>query len=283
MRRFAASLASDLAEGELLTYASAMAFRALFAAIPLALAFLALLGFFDLTQVWTLDIAPSLQPTLGPAFGVVDGTARQILITRQGFWLTLGLALAIWQLSSTVRVTADALDRIFGVENTRKLHEWLGVSIAVSIGVALCLIAAAVGIYFGREITGSLFGPGTLADTAGFVLSLAVAVLGLLVANALLLRFMPGERVRWRFVGIGSLVTVIAWALATAAFGAYVTFVIDYQDLFGSLALPFVLLFYLNFSALFFLIGVWLERRRHTGVERPLQVETSDTTEDPNA
>jgi hypothetical protein len=40
-----------------------------------------------------------------------------------------------------------------------------------------------------------------------------------------------------------------------------------------------VLIFYLNFSALFFLIGVWLERRRHTGVERPLQTETSDTVE----
>jgi len=281
LRRFAASLASDLAEGELLTYASAMAFRALFAAIPLALALLAILGFFDLSQVWTLDIAPNLQSTLGPAFGLVDGTVKQILVTRQGFWLTLGLALAIWQLSSTVRVTADALDRIFGVENTRRLHEWLGVSIAVSIGVAVCLIVAAVGIYFGPEITGSLFGPGTLADIAGFVLSLAVAVLALLVANALLLRFMPGERVKWRFVGTGSLVTVVAWGLATAGFGVYVTFVIDYQDLFGSLALPFVLLFYLNFSALFFLIGVWLERRRHTGVERPLQVETSDTTEDP--
>ena len=88
---------------------------------------------------------------------------------------------------------------------------------------------------------------------------------------------MPGERVRWRFAGTGAVVTVVAWGLATFAFGVYVTWVIDYASLFGSLALPFVLLFYLNFAALFFLIGVWLERRRHTGVERPLQTETSDT------
>jgi len=91
---------------------------------------------------------------------------------------------------------------------------------------------------------------------------------------------MPGERVRWRFAGTGAVVTVVAWGLATFAFGVYVTWVIDYASLFGSLALPFVLLFYLNFAALFFLIGVWLERRRHTGVERPLQTETSDTIED---
>lgn len=277
-RRFAAALASDLAEGELLTYASAMAFRALFAAIPLALAFIALLGFLNLTAVWTVDIAPSVHATLGdPGFAVVDSTVQQILATQQGFWLTLGLALAVWQLSSTVRVTADALNRLFGVENKRRLRDWLGVSIAVSLGVGLCLIVAAVAIYFGAEITEALFGPGTLASIGGVILSVATPVAAMLIAIALLLRFMPGERVRWRFAGTGAVVTVVAWGLATFAFGVYVTWVIDYASLFGSLALPFVLLFYLNFAALFFLIGVWLERRRHTGVERPLQTETSDT------
>ena len=141
-RRFARALASDLAEGELLTYASAMAFRTLFAAIPLALAFIALLGFFDLSSVWTVGLAPGIQPTLGPAFPLLDETVKRILVERQGFWLTLGLALAVWQLSSTVRVTADALNRLFGVENKRRLRDWLGVSVAVSLGVALRLIGA---------------------------------------------------------------------------------------------------------------------------------------------
>jgi membrane protein len=277
LRRFASALASDLTEGEILTYASAMAFRTLFAAIPLALAFIALLGFLDLTQVWTADLAPTVQPTLGPAFPLLDGTVKRILVERQGFWLTLGLALAVWQLSSTIRVTADALDRIFGVENDRRLREWLGVSIAVSLGAALCLVVAAIGIYFGTAITERLFGPGPVAYVLGFITGWAIAAVAMLAAIALILRYMPGERVKWRFAGTGAVVTVVAWLLATAAFGVYATWVVDYGNLFGGLALPFVLLFYLNFSALFFLIGVWLERRRHTGVERPLQVETHDT------
>ena len=103
-----------------------MAFRALFAAMPLALAFIALLGFLNLTAAWTIDIAPSVHATLGdPGFSVVDSTVQQILASRQGFWLTLGLALAVWQLSSTVRVTAGALNRLFGVENKRRLRDWL--------------------------------------------------------------------------------------------------------------------------------------------------------------
>lgn len=274
VRRFLGALAGDLAEGEILTYASAMAFRVLFASIPVALAFLALLGFLDLTLVWTLDVAPSIHATVGdPAFALLDSTVRRILGTRQAFWLTLGLALAIWQLSSIVRVTADALDRLYGVENRRRLREWLGVSIAV----ALCLIVAAVAIYFGPELAGSVSGGSAIASLGALLLSWALAVVAMFAAIALLLRYMPGERVRWRFAGTGALVTVVAWSLATAGFGAYITWVVDYGSLFGNLAFPFVLLLYLNFSALFFLIGVWLERRRHTGLERPLQVETEDT------
>lgn len=41
-----------------------------------------------------------------------------------------------------------------------------------------------------------------------------------------------------------------------------------------------MLLFYLNFAALAFLLGVWLERRRYTGVERPLQVASADTADE---
>ena len=47
--------------------------------------------------------------------------------------------------------------------------------------------------------------------------------------------------------------------------------------LFGNLAFPFVLPFYLNFGALAF--RVWLERRRHTGLERPLPVASADTSD----
>ena len=278
LRGFVSALAGDLAEGELLTYASAMAFRVLFASIPFALFAFALIGFLNLTPAWTVDIAPSLRPNLpDPAFLLLDGTVRQALATRQGFWLTLGLLLAVWQMSSTVRVTADALDRIYGIDDERTMRRWLGTSIAVAAAAGVCLLVAAVAIYLGSHIVEWLLGPTILASIAGFVLSWAVALLTMLLAVGLVLRYAPGERVKWRWVGTGALATVATWGLATAAFGAYVGWLIDAPSLFGGLAFPFVLLLYLNFAALAFLVGVWLERRRYTGVARPLQVPTADT------
>ncbi len=281
VRRFISALAGDLAEGELLTYASAMAFRVLFASIPFALFTFALIGFLDLAPAWTVDIAPSLRPSLpDPAFLLLDGTVRQALLTRQGFWLTVGFLLAIWQMSSTVRVTADALDRIYGIDDQRTMRRWLGTSIAVALAAGACLLAAAVAIYLGSQIIEWLLGASVLASIAGFVLPWALALGAMVLAVGLVLRYAPGERVKWRWVGTGTVVTVATWGLATAAFGAYVGWLIDYPSLFGSLAFPFVLLFYLNFAALAFLVGVWVERRRHTGVERPLRVSSADTADE---
>jgi membrane protein len=283
IKAFVRSLAADLGEGELLTYASAMAFRALFAAIPLTLFAFALLGFLNLTPVWDVHLAPMARATFpDPAFLLIDSTVRQILGTRQGFWLTLGLALAIWQLSSTVRVTADALDRVYGVEDERTMRRWLATTILLAVGVTILLLAAAVTIYLGSQVVEWLFGPSTVAAVIGFFVRWAIALAAMLGAVGLLLRYAPGERVKWRWVGTGALATVVAWALGSLAFGAYVTWVIDYGSLFGSLAAPFVLLFYLNFSALAFLVGVWLERRRHTGTDRPLQQPTTDTDRRPD-
>lgn len=278
VRGFVSALAGDLGEGELLTYASAMAFRVLFASVPSVLFAFALLGFLDLTATWTVDIAPSLRQSIpAPAFLLLDGTVRQALVERQAFWLTLGFLLALWQLSSTVRVTADALDRIYGIDDKRTMRRWLGTSIAVALGAGICLLAATVAIHLGAQIAEWLLGPSVLASIAGFGLRWAIALATMLVAVGLVLRYAPGERVKWRWVGTGALATVVAWTLASVAFGAYVGWVIDYRSLFGGLAFPFVLLLYLNVAALAFLVGVWFERRRYTGVERPLQIPAADT------
>ena len=54
-------VAECFAEHGLLTYASAIAFRALVALVPLTLLGLALLGVFGLEDVWTDTMAPALK------------------------------------------------------------------------------------------------------------------------------------------------------------------------------------------------------------------------------
>src|SRR4051812_24879488 len=105
---------------DVLTYASAIAFRVLFALVPVTLCVLGLLGGLGLQDVWTSHAVPQLRESLSPpAFKLLDDTARQVLSQQQTFWITLGAGLAVWEMSSAVRAIMGVFDRIYECDRKR--------------------------------------------------------------------------------------------------------------------------------------------------------------------
>src|SRR3954469_1209019 len=98
------------ADNDLLTYASAISFRVLFAVVPLTLLGLGLLGAFGLTEVWGSDVAPQVRHEVSPAgFQVIDDTVRKVLAEKQFFWVTAGAVIAIWEVSGAMRALMTVL------------------------------------------------------------------------------------------------------------------------------------------------------------------------------
>jgi membrane protein len=105
-------------------FASAMAFRVVLALVPFLLFVLALLGLFNLEEVWRDDVAPDLRKNASEAgFRLVDDTVSQVLSQKRLWWLTIGLAVTLWELSAATRVTMAALDRVYGFHRRRSLLE----------------------------------------------------------------------------------------------------------------------------------------------------------------
>src|SRR3954467_2988208 len=87
-------------ENDLLTYASAISFQILSSLVPFLLFGFGLLGFLHLENAWSKDLAPQLKGTISPAaFAFLDDTIRRALTSRQAFWVTAGLVLALWEVS----------------------------------------------------------------------------------------------------------------------------------------------------------------------------------------
>src|SRR3954449_2125571 len=98
-------------ENDLLTYASAISFQVFFALVPLALLGLGLLGTFGLSDWWSSDAAHTVRENVSqPVYHVIDGTVRKILAHRQLFWITLGAAIAVWEVSGAMRATMQVLN-----------------------------------------------------------------------------------------------------------------------------------------------------------------------------
>src|SRR3954469_3342644 len=173
-------------ENDLLTYASAISFQVVFALVPIALLALGLLGTFGASGVWTHDLAPAVKDGVSkPVYRVIDDTVRKILVERQLFWVTLGAAIAVWEVSGAMRATMQVLNRVYGTPEERTFARKLWESIALSTMVTLLLLLAAGSVKAGPGAAKGLFGEGALVSVLSFLASWGIAV-GLLFAVVML-------------------------------------------------------------------------------------------------
>jgi membrane protein len=259
-RTLVRTLVDKYRENDLLTYASAISFQVLFALIPLALFAIGLLGFLSLQEVWAEDIAPEIKPHVsGPMFQVINDTVGQVLASKHVFWVSLGAAIAVWELSGAVRAVMQVLNRIYGVEETRPFWRRMRISLALAAAAGTMLLAAAAIVRFGPFAVDALGASGFLVDVVAFAARWAIA-LGLLVAVVgVMVRFAPDCRRPLHWVSFGALVVMVGWAAMSIGFWVYVTEIADYGSIFGSLATVIVTMTYLYASAIVFLTGVQLD------------------------
>lgn len=267
-REIVAGLVGAFGRNDLLTRASALAYQALFAMVPTALVGVALLGFLDLRDVWSDDLAPRVRREVSPeGFAVIDSSVDRILQTRQIFWVTGGLALAVYQVSGAVRGAMGALNDIYEVDERRPFLRRIVLSVALAVAVFLGLGLAVVGVLTGGEIARAAL-DGAPAAVLGAVLAWALPVALVLGVLGLLARVGTAEPPPIRWIGAASAATVGAWLLATVAFRWYATEIAAYSSIFGGLASAIVLMTYLYISAIVFLGGYQLDallRRRREG------------------
>src|SRR5215212_8431543 len=136
-------LLEAFARNDLLTFASAIAFQVFFALIPLALFALALMAGLGMSDVWSQDIAPDVRESVSPAaYTLIDDTVSKVLESKQAFWLTIGAAITIWEMSGATRGIMDVFDRIYDAERKRSFRERYQVSIVLSIAAGTLILGA---------------------------------------------------------------------------------------------------------------------------------------------
>jgi len=231
-------------EHDILTFASAVAFRVLFAMLPLTLFGLGLAGALGYGEKWRTEWAPKVKDAVSPqVFQVIDEAARRALSGQQSFWITAGLVLAVWTISSGTRAIMDVFDRIYGIRRERGFLARMAVSLALVAVTVLVLAALACW---------------TLAPAPVWVRWPAAAAL-LVGVVALLVAFAPSERRPLHWISAGTALSVVAWLAMSVALGWYATSVVDYGNVYGALAAVVILLTYLYFAAAAFLTGVELD------------------------
>src|SRR3954453_4132384 len=247
-------------KNDLLTYASAISFQVFFALVPLTLLALGLLGTFGLSGWWSTDAAHTVKDNVsGPVYHVINDTVRKILSHRQLFWVTLGAAIAVWEVSGAMRATMQVLNRVYGTEEGRSFKRKLAESIVLSTAVTLMLLLAATVVKVGPRAAKGAFGHGVLVSVASFLASWGLAVALLFGVVMLVVRFAPDTRRPVHWVTFGGLLVIAGWIAMSLLYGVYITHVAAYASVFGSLAVVMVTMSYIYMAAIVFLTGVQLD------------------------
>jgi membrane protein len=247
----------DFLADDMPTYASALAFRALFSLFPFILFLTALLGFLKLSSFfeWLQGIATSMVPAEAADLvnDVINGLQQQ-----RGGLLSFGVAFALWIASAGVREIMNAMNVAYKVGEGRPAWKLYPLSVIYTIGIAAMIIAAAALLILGPAAMEWIARQVGLQDVFVAVwawLRWPAAWLILTLAVSIILYVAPNIEQRFKLINPGALLTVALWILASVGFNYYVSHFADYNAMYGSIGAIIMLLFYMFFSAAVLLFG----------------------------
>ena len=221
--------------------------------IPLSLLGLALLGAVGRRDVWTKHLAPPLKARLDPpVFHAIDFAVEKIFASNSAGLIAFSAFLTVWFVSGGVRAVMSAINRIYGVRDERPLWiRW-----ALSIGLAVCVVAGVVGAALLVEAVPKQ--NGTLE-----ILLVAVRWIGalaaLIAATGLLVRLAPVRPRPKRWASAGAVLVIATWIVTSFAFRWYVSTFANFKTAVGQLTVFIILMAYAYASSIVLLVGIEID------------------------
>ncbi|WP_313054404.1 YihY/virulence factor BrkB family protein [Pseudomonas lopnurensis] len=250
----------EFSNDDMSTYASALAYRALFSLFPFLLFLMALLGFLHLPEffAWLREQASLVLPPV--AMDQVNPVIDQLQDQKSGL-LSIGILVALWTASVGVRSLMNAMNKAYGVEEGRPGWKLTLLSLVYTVGIAIMLLLAAGLMVMGPQLMGWLAEQVGLKDIVVLLwnwLRWPIAVLLMMLVVAVLYYVAPDVEQDFRFITPGSALAVIVWIIASIGFGIYVQNFGNYDATYGSIGAIIVLLLYFYISAAVLLLGAEL-------------------------
>jgi membrane protein len=251
----------EFLDDNMMMMASALAYATFFA-IPSVL--LVVVGAF------TLIAGPgTITSLIHHLNGVMPGQATSLLEKSlrnlsahpsSGVVMTVvGFVLALWSTTGAMNSYMTAINMAYDRKDRRSFIRKRLVAVEMVAVMGLAFLLVAVFLMFGPVIehaVGNAIGAAGLTKWLWWIAQWPVLLAGLLAAFATLLYLGPDvDHPRWRFLTPGSVLAVVIWLVASAAFAVYTAKFGSYNKTWGSLAAVIVMLTWLWLTGMALLLG----------------------------
>ncbi len=255
-------------------WAAALTYYGILSIFPALLALVSVLGLIGPSATQPLiNNIHSLAP--GPATKIVTSAIQNLQHSRgaAGILFVAGIAGAIWSASGYVAAFMRASNAIYDVGEGRPIWKTLPVRIGTTIVLLVMLALVAIGVTVTGGLAtsvGNLLGIGGTAVTAWDIAKWPVILIVVMSMFAILYWATPNvKHPRFHWVSPGSVVGVVLWLIASAAFAFYVANFSSYNKTYGALGGVIVFLVWLWISNIAILLGAEFNAE----IERGRQIE----------
>jgi membrane protein len=271
---------TEFRDDNLTDWAAALTYYGIVALFPALIALVSILGLIGQSAPKPLlDNLGSFAP--GPAHQILENALNGLTQSRggAGILFAVGLAGALWSASGYIGAFIRASNAIWDVEEGRPIWRVVPLRLFVTIVMLILLAASAVAVVVTGPLAdrvGKLLGIGSAAVTTWDIAKWPLLVLVVSVMFSILYYASPNVRQPgFRWVTPGGIVAVIAWMVASAAFGLYVANFGSYNKTYGSLGAIIIFLVWLWLSNVAILFGAELNAE----IVRGRQIEAGQPAE----
>lgn len=251
-KEFVVALKTEVERDDLIDVAGSLTFFGILSIFPFLL-FLVSLAAVVIDPVQAQLLIDELARVAPPAVvEILGGRLRALGEGGSPELLTLSALGAIWSASAGIAALMRALNRVYGVRESRPLWKTRGIALLTTLGAAIFSILAtlvAVAVPVVAQAIGGRIG--------SLLLWLRFPVAGLLMMFvwAMLYYVLPDVRQRFRFITPGSVAGVIVWLAASTGFSIYVRSFSSFEVSYGALGGVIVLLVWMWISSMVVLVG----------------------------
>ena len=271
-------------DDHLTNLAAALAYYA-FLAIPAVL--LVAVGVFNLVADDDLinQIVQRLQGVAPEeALTLIRQTLERVVESQASSGITMvvvGSVLALWTITGAMETLMWALNAAYDRDETRGFFKRRLTALVMIIVLLISFVLAFGLLVMGPHVSGwigSAVGSEALVKWLWWTLQWPLLIVWLLLAFATVLYLGPNvDHPRWRFLSLGTAISVIVWLLASGGFALYVSQFSSYNKAWGSLAAVIIMLTWLWISGLAVLFGAEVnaeaERSRELRQGEPAEAE----------
>ncbi len=287
----------EFQEDNLTDWAAALTYYAvlaLFPALIVLVALVGLLGQYPQTTNSLIDIVKQVAGGNTSALNGLENTINGIVRNKGGAGALLGFGLlgALWSASGYIGAFMRASNDIYETYEGRPFWKLRPLQVVITLTMVLLLALVLVALVISGPVAtaiGNTVGLGSVAVTLYQVAKWPIMAAVVLLMLAVLYYVAPNAKLpKFKWITPGSVVALVIWVIASAAFGFYVANFGSYNKTYGTLGGAISLLVWVWISNIAVLFGQELNAEIERGreltagmpAERELQLPPRDEPKD---